>query len=124
MELYHSNSGDAVTLAMVPSDPATALSNGIFETGMKRRLLIELTPVTPIERRKCPVCHKESTCERSVQEPVRSVDEFGDHIAGMLPMRTKLWHSPLVRVWHMLARMAARRSPTSCCTRGSARNSN
>ena len=94
---------------MVPSDPATTLSNEIFETGMKRRLLIELTPVTPSERRKCPVCHKESTCERSVQEPDRSVDEFGDHIVGckgMLPLRTKLWHDPLVQVWHMLARMA------------------
>jgi len=100
MELYHSNCGDAVTLAMVPSDPATTLSNEIFETGMKRRLLIELTPVTPSERRKCPVCHKESTCERSVQEPDRSVDEFGDHIVGckgMLPLRTKLWHDPLVQ---------------------------
>jgi len=51
MELYHSNCGDAVILAMVPSDPATTLSNKIFETGMKRRLLIELTPVTPSERR-------------------------------------------------------------------------
>ena len=78
MELYHSNCGDAVTLAMVPSEPATTLSNKIFETGMKRRLLIELTPVTLSERRKCPVCHKESTCERSLQEPARSVDEFGD----------------------------------------------
>ena len=76
MELYHSNCGDAVTLAMVPSDPATTLSNEIFETGMKRRLLIELTPVTPSERRKCPVCHKKSTCERSVQEPVRSVENL------------------------------------------------
>ena len=78
MELYHSNYGDTVTLAMAPSDPATTLPNEIFETGMKRRLLIELTPVAPSERRKCPVCHKESTCERSVQEPARSVDEFGD----------------------------------------------
>ena len=43
MELYHSNCGDAVTLAMVPSDPATTLSNEIFETGMKHRLLLELT---------------------------------------------------------------------------------
>ena len=51
IELYHSNCGDAAILAMVPSDPATALSNKIFETGMKRRLLIELTPVTPSERR-------------------------------------------------------------------------
>jgi len=44
-----------------------------------------------------------------VQEPVRSVDEFGDHIVGckgVLPMRTKLWHDPLVQVWHMLAQMA------------------
>ena len=76
MELYHLNCGDAVTLAMAPSDPATTLSNEIFETGIKRRPLI--TPMTPSERRKCPVCHKESTCERSVQEPARSVDEFGD----------------------------------------------
>ena len=109
MELYHSNCGDAVTLAMVPSDPATTLSNEIIETDMTRRLLVELTPVAPSERRKCPVCHKESTCERSVQEPDRSVDEFGDHIVGckgMLPLRTKLWHDPLVQVWHMLARMA------------------
>ena len=35
MELYRSNCGDAATLAMVPSSPATTLSNGIFETGMK-----------------------------------------------------------------------------------------
>ena len=46
-----------------------------------------------------------------MQEPVRSVDEFGDHVVGckelgMLPVRTKLWHDPLVQVWHMLARMA------------------
>ena len=99
MELYHCNCGGAVTPAMPPSDPATALPNEIFETGMKRRPLVELTPVTPSEQRKCPVCHKESTCERSVQEPVRSVNEFGDHIVGckgVLPMRTKLWHDPLV----------------------------
>ena len=68
MQLYHPNCGDAVSLAMVPSCSATTLSNEIFETGIKRtcRLLIELTPVTPSERRKCPVCHKESTCERNV----------------------------------------------------------
>jgi len=64
---------DAVTLAMVPSDPAITLPNEIFETGMKRRLLTEVTPVTPSERRKCPVCHKESTCERNVQEPPQLV---------------------------------------------------
>jgi len=99
MELYHSNYGDTVTLAMAPSDPATTPPNEIFETGMKRRPLIERTPMTPSERRKCPVCHKESTCERSVQEPVRSVDEFGDRIVGckgVLPVWTKLWHDPLV----------------------------
>ena len=65
--------------------------------------------MTPSERRKCPVCHKESTCERSVQEPVRSVDEFGDRIVGckgVLPVWTKLWHDPLVKVWHMPARVA------------------
>ena len=44
-----------------------------------------------------------------MQEPVRSVDEFGDRIVGckgVLPMRIKLWHDPLVQVWHMPARMA------------------
>jgi len=50
LELYHSNCGDAVTLAIVPSEPETTLSNQIFETGMKGRLLIEPTPVTPSER--------------------------------------------------------------------------
>jgi len=49
MELYHSNCGEAETLAMVPSDPASTLSNEIFESGIKRRLIIELTPVTPSE---------------------------------------------------------------------------
>ena len=34
IELYHSNCGDAVTLAMVPSDLATALSNRSFTTGI------------------------------------------------------------------------------------------
>ena len=109
MELYHSNCGDAVTLDMAPSDPATTLPNEIFETGMKRRPLVELNPVTPSERRKSPVCHKEPTCEPSFQEPVRSVDKFCDQTAGckgMLPLRTKLWHDPLVQVWHMPARMA------------------
>ena len=109
MELYHSNCGGAVTFAMAPSGPAATLPNEIFKTGMKRRLLIEITPVTPSERCKCPVFHKEPTCERGEQGPVRSVDEFCDHIVGckgVLPVRTKLWHDPLVRVWYMLARMA------------------
>ena len=34
MELYNSNCGDPVTLAMVPSDPATTLSNSSFATGI------------------------------------------------------------------------------------------
>ena len=37
------------------------------------------------------------------------MDEFGDHIAGcklMLPLRTKLWHDPLVQKWHQLAKMS------------------
>ena len=41
-------------------------------------------------------------------EPLRSVDEFGDHMLGCkgsLPTRTRLWHDPLVEVWLMLARM-------------------
>jgi len=50
MELYHSNCGYAVTLAMAPSDPATTPSNDIFEAGMKRRLLIEQAPVIASER--------------------------------------------------------------------------
>jgi len=45
------------------------------------------------------VCHKESTCEqRSVQEPVCSVDELCDQVVGckgIHPLRTKLWHDPL-----------------------------
>ena len=35
-ELYNSNCGDPVTLAMVPSDPATTLSNRSFATGIIR----------------------------------------------------------------------------------------
>jgi len=60
-------------------------------------------------RRRCPGCHKESTCESSRDEPSRSVDEFGDRMLGCkssLPTRTRLWHDPLVEVWLMLARMA------------------
>ena len=33
----------------------------------------------------------------------------GDHIIGckhMLPLRTKLWHDPLVQMWHQLAKMS------------------
>jgi len=47
--------------------------------------------------------------ERAGAGALRPVDEFGDHIVGckvMLPLRTKLWHDPLVQVWRMLARMA------------------
>ena len=109
MELYHSNCGDAVTLAMVPSDSATTFSNRSFATGIIRRLLLPISHVTRGERRRCPGCHKESTCESSRDEPSRSVDEFGDHMLGCkssLPTRTRLWHDPLVEVWLMLARMA------------------
>ena len=37
------------------------------------------------------------------------MDEFCDHIIGckhMLPLRTKLWHDPLVQMWHQLAKMS------------------
>ena len=37
------------------------------------------------------------------------MDEFGDHIVGcklMLPLRTKLWHDPLVQMWHQLTKMS------------------
>ena len=46
-ELYHSNYGDAVTLAMVPSDPTTTLSNRSFATGIIRRLLLSHQPCNP-----------------------------------------------------------------------------
>ena len=36
MELYNSSCGDPVIFAMVPSDPATTLSNRSFETGIIR----------------------------------------------------------------------------------------
>ena len=108
MELYHSNCGDATTLATLPFDPATTLSNRSFETGIVRRLLLPITPVTRGERRQCPTCHKASTRDNSSDEPGRSVDEFGDHNVGckrMLSLRTRLWHDPLVQTWHSLARM-------------------
>ena len=108
MELYHSNCGDATTLGMLPSDSATTLSNRSFETGIIRRLLLPITPVTRGERRRCPTCHKASSCDFSSDETGRSVDEFGDHSVGckrMLSLRTRLWHDPLVQVWHSLAKM-------------------
>ena len=45
----------------------------------------------------------------SSEESGRSVDEFGDHTVGckkMLSLRTRLWHDPLVQVWHSLAKLA------------------
>ena len=96
-ELYNSSCGDPVTLAMVPSDPATTLSNRSFATGIIRRPLLPISHVNRGERRRCPGCHKESTCESSRDEPSRSVDEFGDHMLGcesFLPTRTRLWHDP------------------------------
>jgi hypothetical protein len=109
MELYHSNCGDTTTLGMLPSDSATTLSNRSFETGIIRRLLLPINPVTRGERRRCPTCHKASSCDFSSDEPGRSVDEFGDHNVGckrMLSLRTRLWHDPLVQTWHGLAKMA------------------
>ena len=41
-ELYNSNCGDPVTLAMNPSDPATTLSNRSFATGIIRILLLPI----------------------------------------------------------------------------------
>lgn len=109
MELYHSNCGDATTLATLPTDSATTLSNPSFVGGITRRLLLPIHQVTRSERRRCLACHKSSNCDHSVDEPGRSVDEFGDHIVGcklMLPLRTKLWHDPLVQMWHQLAKMS------------------
>ena len=101
MELYHSNCGDAVTLAMAPSDSATTLPNRSFAAGIIHRPLLPISHVTRGEHRRCPGCHKESTHESSRNEPSRSVDEFGDRMLGCkssLSTRTRLWHDPLVEV--------------------------
>ena len=42
MELYLSNCGDATTLATVPTDSATTLSNPSFAGGITRRLLLPI----------------------------------------------------------------------------------
>ena len=42
MELYNSSCGDPVIFAMVPSDPATTLSNRSFATGIIRILLLPI----------------------------------------------------------------------------------
>ena len=81
--LYNSNCRDSVTLAMAPSDPATTLSNRSFATGSIRRLLLPISHVNRGERRRCPGCHKESTCESSRDEPLRSVDELGTTCWGV-----------------------------------------
>ena len=83
MELYYSNCGDAVTLAMAPSDPATTLPNRSFATGIIRRPLLPISHVNRVVRRRCPGCHKESTCESSRDEPLRSVDELGTTCWGV-----------------------------------------
>ena len=83
MELYHSNCGDAVTLAMASSDTAAALSNRSIATGTVRRPLHPISHVTRGERCRCPGCYKESTRESSRDEPSRSLDEFGDHMLGV-----------------------------------------
>jgi len=94
---------------MLPSDSATTLSNRSFATGILRRLLLSINQVTRSERRRCPTCHKASSCDFSSEESGRSVDEFGDHTVGckkMLSLRTRLWHDPLVQIWHSLAKLA------------------
>ena len=94
---------------MLPTDAATTLPNPPFTGGITRRPLLPTHHVSQSERRRCLACHKSSTCDHSVDEPGRSVDEFGYHITGckrMLPLRTKLWHDPLVQMWHQLANIS------------------
>ena len=57
MKLYnHYDCGDAVTLAIVPSDSATTLPNRSFATGIIRRLLLPISHVTQGERRRESSC--------------------------------------------------------------------
>ena len=58
-ELCNSNCGGPVTVAMVPSDPAAAISSRSFATGIILRLLLPISHVNRGERRRCPGCHKE-----------------------------------------------------------------
>jgi len=75
MELYHSNCGNAVTpLPSWSLSTQRILSNRFFATGIIRRPLLPISHVTRSERRRCPCSQKESTCERSPDEPPRSVD--------------------------------------------------
>ena len=46
------------------------------------------------------------------------MDEFGDHITGckqMLPLRTELWHDPLVQMWHQLTKINPIWHRSQCC---------
>ena len=80
MEHYKSGCGDPFIYTMVPSDPSTTFSNRSFATGTIRRLLLPISHVNRGERRRCPGCHKESTCESSRDELSRSVDVWGPHV--------------------------------------------
>ena len=98
MELFLSNQGDPSSLGLVPSDPETTFPNDVFEKGFARS-----------ERRQCPSCHANSVKVPVEERPAHKAGAFGDHCIlcpKIMPLRTALWHDPLVRFWHRLFNMA------------------
>ena len=109
--LFLSNQGDSHSWTIVPCDRATQVPNREFQTMVRRRLLLPTEHRDPFVRSwMCPSCQSRSDVAIRRTDPAYpSVDVYGDHALRCLrsmPLRSSLWHDPVVTVVNGLGRKA------------------
>jgi len=109
--LFYSNQGDSHSWTQIPCDQATQVPNREFQTMVQRRLLLHAERRNPtIASWMCPACQRTSTDTiPNSAPPYSEVDAFGDHALRCrrsMPIRTSLWHDPIVTVLNDIGRRA------------------
>ena len=109
--LFYSNMGDSHSWTQIPCDQATTVPNREFQTMVQRRLLLHTERRDPtVGSWMCPGCHRSNKIPiRNSEPPFPEVDPFGDHALRCLrsmPVRTSLWHDPIVTVLNDIGRRA------------------